>query len=661
MKFRQVHLDFHTSEHIPDIGAKFDKEQFQAALRAGHVDSITVFSKCHHGWSYHPTEANVMHPHLSFDLLGAQIEAAHEIGVNVPVYISAGYDEKTARQHPEWLVHRMVDGQVEAPDFTRPMYHYLCLNTAYLDELLAQIKEMLSRYDADGLFLDIVNVLPCCCETCRAALLASGKDPENEADVLALAEQVYANYTRRVRETVDSVKPGLPVFHNGGHIRTGRRDLAHMNTHLELESLPTGGWGYDHFPMSAAYARTLGMDFLGMTGKFHRSWGEFGGFKHPNALRYETALSVANGACCSVGDQLHPSGEMDMATYQLIGAAYAEVEAKEPWLAHAKHVADVAVFTSEAASNYYKSGAFRSEVTSLIARSDTGCTRMLLEGHYLFDVLDIDAAFDGYKVIILPDAIRVAGRLQEKLAAFVAGGGKVLATGESGLAREDDAFVLDFGADYAGRCSYQPSYVRPRFALRSPENAAFVLYAAGHELSVRDGEVLADRVNPYFNRTVDHFCSHLHTPPNMADTAPGMVSGKDGIYIGWNLFEEYAEQGCLAAKEIFCHALDQLLGKNKSIETTLPAQGVVALTRQAGRYVSHLLYASPVKRGRDVEVIEDILPLHDVQVCVRVEGKVTRVYLAPQEEDIPFVQEGNRVTFAVPSMENHQMVAMELA
>lgn len=23
----------------------------------------------------------------------------------------------------------------------------------------------------------------------------------------------------------------------------GRRDLAHANTHLELESLPTGGWG----------------------------------------------------------------------------------------------------------------------------------------------------------------------------------------------------------------------------------------------------------------------------------------------------------------------------------------------------------------------------------------------------------------------------------
>ena len=87
MRRRQVHLDFHTSEHIEGIGSKFSKENFQEMLKKGHVDSITVFSKCHHGWSYHPTKVNKMHPHLNFDLLGAQIEAAHEIGVKTHVYI----------------------------------------------------------------------------------------------------------------------------------------------------------------------------------------------------------------------------------------------------------------------------------------------------------------------------------------------------------------------------------------------------------------------------------------------------------------------------------------------------------------------------------------------------------------------------------------------
>ena len=74
MRFRQVHLDFHTSEKIMGIGSEFNKEQFQSVLKAGHVNSVTVFSKCHHGYAFHPSKANEMHPNLDFDLLGAQIE-----------------------------------------------------------------------------------------------------------------------------------------------------------------------------------------------------------------------------------------------------------------------------------------------------------------------------------------------------------------------------------------------------------------------------------------------------------------------------------------------------------------------------------------------------------------------------------------------------------
>jgi len=42
-----------------------------------------------------------------------------------------------------------------------------------------------------------------------------------------------------------------------------------------------------------------------MTGKFHTMWGEFGGYKHPNALSYECSLMLAYCAGCSIGDQLH--------------------------------------------------------------------------------------------------------------------------------------------------------------------------------------------------------------------------------------------------------------------------------------------------------------------------------------------------------------------
>ena len=665
MQFRQVHLDFHTSEAIENIGADFSAAQFQEQLRRGCVDSITVFSKCHHGWAYHPSDANEIHPHLGFDLLGAQIDAAHAIGVNTPVYLSAGLDEKEARRHPEWLIRDREDRTNWVDSFLKPGFHQLCLNSPYLDKLIAQIEEVARNYPADGIFLDIVGVRTCLCHTCLAALREAGADPEDPQAVAALGERTYARYTRRVREAIDAIKPGLPVFHNGGHLMRGRRDLARMNSHLELESLPTGGWGYDHFPLSARYAATLGMEYLGMTGKFHLSWGEFGGYKHPNALRYEAALSLSMGAKVSVGDQLPPSGRMDPATYALIGTAYAEVAAKEAWCAGSAPVADIALLSLEAAGR----GRGNEGQTAKVGHSDAGAVRMLLEGHFLFDVVDLDADFGRYKVLVLPDAVRAAPPLAEKLADFVRGGGKALATGTSGLAEDGASFALRLGAKPLGENVFQPDYFRPQFAMPGLSFAqaeagetSFVCYARGQKIALDEGgRALGSREDPFFNRAAQHFCSHQHTPGTGAGAGPGMTEGPDGIFIAWPMFAEYAEKGSLFLRETVSFALSRLLGEARTLETSLPAQGIVTLTEQPelSRYVVHLLYASPVKRGADVEVIEDIVPLQNVAVSLRLPRRVVGVFTAPQGQELAFVQEGKRLLFIVPRLECHQMIALK--
>ncbi|MBE7015899.1 MAG: beta-galactosidase [Ruminococcaceae bacterium] len=658
MNFRQVHLDFHTSEKIKNIGQSFDKKQFQKALILGHVNSITLFSKCHHGWAYHPSKANQMHPELKFDLLGQQIEAAHEIGVKTPVYLSAGFDEKYAVCHRTEVVRNSNESVVGTPDFVTAGYHKLCLNSPYLDVLLAQIKEVCENYDADGIFLDIIGVQPCYCESCMNQLKKEGKDANDEKNVMELAERVYANYLKRVRETIDSVKPGLPLFHNGGHIRMGRRDLAFANTHLELESLPTGGWGYDHFPVSAAYSRTLGMEYLGMTGKFHISWGEFGGFKHPNALRYEVALSVANGAKCSIGDQLHPLGEMDLATYELIGAAYSEIEEKEEYLQNAENISDVAVFGVEAAENYYNSKGMQNwSISAQTGRHDAGCARILLEGKYLFDYIDIEADFLKHKLIILPDRVSIDEELTKKLKEFTQNGGKVLATGMSGI-DENGRFMLDFGCEFDGKNGFSPSYARPRFDVKSLRNSAYLIYSDEYKIKNVTGEVLVECENPYFNRTPEHFCSHHHAPNNPDDKKPAVVMGRDGVYIAWDIFNEYASVGSIAVKEMVVEIIEKLM-PNKTVKTNLPAQGVITVTKQGDRKNVHLLYAAPVRRGEYTDIIEDLLPVYDTMVSVKCEARPQRVFLAPERKEIPFDYDGAYTHFKVDKFECHKIVVLE--
>lgn len=172
-----------------------------------------------------------------------------------------------------------------------------------------------------------------------------------------------------------------------------------MNTQLEIESLPTGGWGYDHFPLSARYAQNSGKEFLGMTGKFHTTWGEFGGFKHPNALRYETALFLALGAKCCIGDQMHPWGQLETTTYESIGGVYEDVEKKEQFCYDTQNIAEIAYISTESAKNF---GQISCEIDEKsVLDSDMGVLRILQEGQYLFDIIDANLGFTKYKLIIL--------------------------------------------------------------------------------------------------------------------------------------------------------------------------------------------------------------------------------------------------------------------
>lgn len=644
-RLRQIHLDFHTSPAIDGIGAKFDKKEWQETLKLGHVDSITVFSKCHHGYSYHPTKVNEMHPGLKFDLLGAQLEACREIGVRAPVYISAGLDEKDAVAHPEWLA-RNEEGSPSSGSFLEPRYHLMCLNTPYLDKLLAEIAEVMENYHPCEIFLDILDERTCWCAKCRADMLKAGIDYTDGDAVREFGKLIYKNYRDRVEETVRKYDPDCAIFHNSGHIRKGRRDLISSMSHLELESLPTGGWGYDHFPMSAAYARTQRENFLGMTGKFHKSWGEFGGFKHPNALRYEAALSLAMGGGCSIGDQMHPNGKLNPSTYALIGAAYKETEEKEPWCLGAKYVSEIAVLSAEAVLGKTR----ESEA------ADTGANRILLETKRLYDYIDAEEDFSKYRLIILPDLIRITPALKEKLDTYLASGGKLLLTGVSGL-DENGVYAFDTGVSFKGENEYRPNYFVPCFDTVNGYTE-YIMRARSYRIDVEDGEVMAKGQDPYFNRTYQHFCSHQHTPNDETTEYPAAVIKGNIAVIGWELFTGYAEYGDLHIKELAAYAINRLMDGDFAVDVSLPDRGVTSLTSKDGSLILHLLYAHTSKRGRDTEVIEDIVPLYDVKAAVKC-GKPKSVTLVPQNIPVDFEYSGGKAGFTVPKVELHQMVEIK--
>ena len=664
LRFRQVHLDFHTSEAIENIGSKFDKKQFQEALKTGNINSITCFSKCHHGFSYHPTKVGKQHPHLKFDLLRAQYEAAKEIDVNVPIYLSAGVDNVASHEHPEWKeVQTNKDITEKKAEAGFPL---LCFNSPYLDYLCEQIREVCKIFpDADGIFLDIIYQGQCYCNWCMALMQDKGLNASVEADRQKCTQIAIERYYDKTTAACKCMRQDMPVFHNSGHIERGNRKLLKYFSHLELESLPTGGWGYDHFPVSAKYCMNLPFDFMGMTGKFHTTWGEFGGYKHPNALKYECAAMLAYGAKCSIGDQMHPTGEMDISTYKMIGSAYEQVLAKEPWCDNIENIADIGLLSSSAVNAVKQAGMHDDS-------ADTGAARILLEGHFLFDVIDAEMNFAKYKVLVLPDNISINDDLKSKLDKYLSNGGKLFLTGTSGLRDSGKGFIFDIGADYHGRSEYQPDYVLPNKELRpSFVDSPLVMYLPSQRIKATNGSSLGKIHDPYFNRNYEHFCSHQHAPAKPEPSGFDCGVHKDNIlYLAHPVFSIYRGLGAVAYKEYIINTLNLLLGE-PTVKVNLPSTGRVTLTRQKKhiRYILHLLYANTISRGgsmelsggtlagkTSIEIIDELVPLYNINISLNTPTKIECVRCVPSGEKLDFNQKDNSLEFILPKLQCHQMI-----
>jgi len=649
---RQVHLDFHTSPYIENIGENFSKENFQKALKVGNVSSITLFAKCHHSLCYYPTEVGIRHPHLKFDLLTEMIEAAHEIGVKAPIYITAGWSAEDAEKHPEWWV-RKKDGTMSsmndvdlcaADDETRPEVSWinLCLNDgSYCNHIYELTQEIADNYkQVDGLFYDICSVGDqCYCAECVAGMEELGMDPHNE-------EHSKSYYIIKRQAFMDKCSKILlenhldaSLFFNG-MADQNRPEFHNYQTHFEMEDLPTVWGGYDKMPPRAKFFAKRDKDFLGMTGKFHTAWGEFGGFKSKDALKYEVPAMLTYGSRCSIGDQLHPDGEFDMETYKNIGYAYDYVKKIEDYCYDGEITTKLGVYLT---GN---------------EKSDEGLVKILLETQNDFDVVSKDN-FDSFEVVLFPDYAKLSEESLNKLIRYIKNGGKVLFTGESLIS--DNCFRIDVGAEFEGEYGFDKDFIVVGDKVsKNMVTSPILCYSNAKKINVKDSEVLATLTLPYFNRTYKKYCSHKNTPFNKADGGhPAMIKKGNVIYIAHKICEMYYEYGALQHKNYFINALNLLYSK-KVLKINMMSAGRVTLIHQKNesRYCLNLLYASPIKHN-EVEVIEDLPVIAHLKVEIIAAQNIKRVYLPIDNEDISFSQIGDEVFFTVPKLQCHELVVLE--
>ena len=655
-----IFFDFHTMPANPDVGKGFDFDAITGQLADAGVDYIVFPARCNLGTAYYNTQIGIRHAALEYDLIGELVKACNKRNIALTCYINIGLSHEEGLLHRDWCV-LTQEGYTYRPNRLDHFMRQMCYNSPYGAHAVAMVKELVGMHPIAGLFFDCMYTHPCVGVECIREMKRLGYDWQDEEQ---LHDYNYMKMNRMAQQLTDaakSVNPEVLLYCNG--IDYEAQDK--MGTYLDFECLPTGGWGYETLPMGARYLRTLGKPVLNMSGRFHKSWGDFGGIRTDASLEYDLVYGMANAMRPNIGDHFHPRGDINQPVFDMYKRLYTKLRRYDPWLEQATAEVDTAVVWQAPYPGYKFMSPTKRAFWNKQYEAIKGATRMLCELKYQFDIVTDFAAWDKYELLVLPDHIVMNEEFTKRLRKHLDKGGAVLSSAWSGLDPEGKQFVFDeWGCKFLGDDPYDPAFFIPYPELDYAMPAMpITLYQKGTNIEPTKGQQLAEIVAPYYNRHWDGEHGFVYLPPDKpTGRAAAVQNGRVG-HFSHPVFTSYITDGQVPMKQFVANMLGRIMPR-PLVQTSLPSYARAGVTRQQDAGVSrrmvHLISYVPERRGNTIDMIEEPIELRDVQVALRQDGQTPqRVYLAPEEQPLEFQIVDGYIHTAVPVVPGYAMVVFE--
>jgi hypothetical protein len=160
---------------------------------------------------------------------------------------------------------------------------------------------------------------------------------------------------------------------------------------------------------------------------------------------------------------------------------------------------------------------------------------------------------------------------------------------------------------------------------------------------------------------MEKYSGHRATPYKLENSEyPAVVKNGNVIWFAHDLDEMYYTSAVRLHRQLVENAINLLYQKPMLAVKNLPSCGRTSLLKQENenRYVAHLLYAPALQRG-EVMVIEDFLPVSDVEIEVTVSEKVKKVVQIPDGKKLDFSRKGDKLIVKVPTFTMHTAIVLE--
>jgi hypothetical protein len=588
-------------------------------------------------YAFYPTELKLQarNPYLTGDLTGDMLKALHREGLRMV----GRYDLSKATRiaydaHPDWFVHNSQGMPLEYNGT-----YQACVNGGWYSDYAERIvEESLSRYAIDAVFFNMLGYRSldysnnyhgiCWCRNCQEQFKAmfGRRLPQNEdfsdptyRDYLTFQERTSEARGQRLYDTVKRARATVGVM-----LERPPHDFMRLELQRAVRR-PQPEWPYqggEKARWAAAVGKGEAPYSCAVTNFLDFAWRFASETSHHHLLRF--AQGIANGA------------QLD---YYLLGRFDQDnAEPIEPvreffkWHAENGHhypgmrsQASVAIYHSRASQTYAAATATRAEQATCCRAA----YRVLLESRIPFDFVsdrrmqdaDVAGQLGRYDVIVLPNVACLSIAEATALDAFVARGGTLIATGETGLYDERgerrECFALEcFPATKVSlAASKLQTYVRVAVhELHFPKTRLLHLdgwYFYTDRKHDADGQLSLlppQRFGP----------PELCFPEGAANDNPGLLRRRHGrgevIYLPWLPERLYYRDGLPEHRELIAQLLLEKTMVPVKVHGIGPAE--VTIHRQAGGrggYLIHLVNYS----GQRNNVFEQPVPLRGFRIGVR--------------------------------------------
>ena len=701
-QIRAVTLEFPAA----DV-ATIDVKGIVDETHRGGASTLVVFSTGYYpgGTAFFQSKIAPHYPGLGErDLLAEAIEAARANGQRVVAYLASIWGNRELYfAHPDWA-QRKANGAVTSWDAD---YNSVAMDplSPYRDYFASIVGEIGESYDVDGFYFDEPSFQSwSASRACQQAFEAEFGSPlpvdeqwddpvfqtflrwrcqqiaewrrslyrdAKRADRCVFFQGAFPLGVLSAESASLSGAPRQPSYYRERFGVSWHVPLAHADdmaqtaatgdiAHMELYRASIGEplWWYG---VAMRYVQSIakGKQALVLSMMAQSPFDLYG--LSEAELRLSTAELLANNASLLFA-RYYPD-QVDQAAWEQVYARFAEAKALAPYLMNRQSVPYVALLYSAATVERFD---YRASKPSHIGEVK-GFAKALLQEKILFDIIteaDLAERLDGYRALIIPNASCLAAESKALLRQFVAGGGGLIASYESGMydatgqRSGHDDFADAFGLRYTGAQLPFELDVYMRMTLKHDLPTAI---PPAKRIPTMGMQVA---VEPSGARPVAYVggASEVHYGPLGDDRGPPAVlthqrgAGRS-VYFATPIGVRYLEFGIRDFRNLIADAVLWTAQSAAPIRVR-GARDALALTafRQGARMLIHLVNSV---RDETRLPINETIPSFDVTVEADLERPATAVSAFGDETEVSWEADGATVRVNVSEVSFHVLLVLE--